>query len=126
MASPVFNSLDHKFFPVFKSNFKAINFSLSCAVINTESPQIQGELAPSPAMGVFQATFSLSDHFVGSDFEEETEFPLGPRQEGQLVSDNTVPLVTTATSKRINTLLRFALIMTTLDFNNLSRIIKSK
>jgi hypothetical protein len=74
---------------------------------------MQGELAPSPTTGTFQATFSLSDHFVGSNFEEETEFPLGPRQEGQLVSEKTVSLVTTLTSKRRTTLPRFVLNMTT-------------
>src|SRR5262249_20352180 len=69
----------------------------SAAVRKILSPQTAGVELPWPGRGLFQTTFSLSDHFVARPVSELTPSLCGPRHCGQF-SAAAAPVIDQAAS----------------------------
>ena len=57
----------------------------------TRVPLTMGADTPSPAIGAFQATFSVALHFTGSPVSLVVPVPFGPRQAGQSAAERETP-----------------------------------
>jgi hypothetical protein len=65
-----------------------------CDVTMTRFPLTMGDDTPRPAIGVFQATFSVALHRIGSPVSLVVPVPFGPRQCGQSAAAIVVPAAT--------------------------------